>query len=119
MSRVRRYSTITLLIKGYRETAIVREEGETPNDRNDRGNLSIFLSCYLFPERLLLGIRKATAWYNSHLNLNRPPIRGQEPPKVPTIVLMTEDVANRQNAEKTGITSTSGRSPSFFSLQGP
>jgi exosome complex exonuclease DIS3/RRP44 len=68
---------------GYRsETAIVREEGETPNDRNDRG------------------IRKAAAWYSSHLKLNRPPIRGQGPPKIPTIVLMTEDAANRQKAEK-------------------
>ena len=26
--------------KSYRETAIVREEGETPNDRNDRGIVS-------------------------------------------------------------------------------
>ena len=66
-----------------------------------------------------LGIRKAAAWYKSHLNLNRPPIRGQGPPKVPTIVLMTEDAANRQKAEKSGITSTSGEFPAlaefFFS----
>lgn len=66
-----------------------------------------------------LGIRKAAAWYKSHLNLNRPPVRGQGPPKVPTIVLMTEDAANRQKAEKSGITSTSGEFPAlaefFFS----
>ena len=55
-----------------------------------------------------LGIRKATAWYNSHLKLNRFPVRGQSPPKVPTVVLMTEDAANRQKAENSGIASTSG-----------
>ncbi|KAF4611727.1 hypothetical protein D9613_003992 [Agrocybe pediades] len=72
------------------ETAIVREEGETPNDRNDRG------------------IRKATAWYNSHLQLTRPPIRGQ-PSQLPTVVLMTEDAANRRKAEKSSIGATSVR----------
>ncbi|PPR00807.1 hypothetical protein CVT26_012448 [Gymnopilus dilepis] len=73
------------------ETAIIREEGETPNDRNDRG------------------IRKATAWYNSHIKVNRPPIRGQASPKLPTVVLLTEDAANRQKAEKEGLTSVSVR----------
>ncbi|KZP33106.1 RNB-domain-containing protein [Athelia psychrophila] len=68
------------------ETAIVREDGESPNDRNDRG------------------IRKATAWYNSHISLVH---RGKQ--KLPTVVLMTEDVANRQKAEKDGITSISVR----------
>ena len=58
----------------------------------------------------------ATAWYNSHLKLNRPPVRGQAPPKIPTIVLMTEDAANRQKAERSGITSTSGEFPVFFPL---
>ncbi|GLB43614.1 putative RNR ribonuclease family protein [Lyophyllum shimeji] len=73
------------------ETAIVREEGETPNDRNDRG------------------IRKATAWYNDHIRVTRPPIRGQAPPKLPTVVLVTEDADNRQKAEKAGISSISVR----------
>ncbi|KAG5653149.1 hypothetical protein H0H81_002060 [Sphagnurus paluster] len=73
------------------ETAIIREEGETPNDRNDRG------------------IRKAAAWYNDHIRVTRPPIRGQAPPKLPTVVLMTEDVANRQKAEKAGISCISVR----------
>lgn len=83
---------IWIFYNEYRsETAIVREEGETPNDRNDRG------------------IRKATEWYNSHLKLNRPPVRGQGPPKVPTVVLMTEDAANRQKAEKSGVSSISVR----------
>ena len=39
---------------------------------------------------------------------NHPSIRGQSPQKVPTTVLMTEDAANRQKTEKSGITSTSG-----------
>jgi exosome complex exonuclease DIS3/RRP44 len=38
---------------------------------------------------------------------NRPAI-DQSPQKVPTVVLMTEDAANRQKAEKSGITSPSG-----------
>ncbi|EKM74947.1 hypothetical protein AGABI1DRAFT_80468 [Agaricus bisporus var. burnettii JB137-S8] len=71
------------------ETAVIREENETPNDRNDRG------------------IRKTTEWYNSHLQVTRPPIRGQAPPKIPAVVLLTEDVANRQKAESAGITAFS------------
>jgi hypothetical protein len=55
------------------------------------------------------GIRKATAWYNSHLAVNRPPIRGRPAPIVPTVVLMTEDAANRHKAEKGGIFSISGK----------
>jgi exosome complex exonuclease DIS3/RRP44 len=47
-----------------------------------------------------LGIRKATAWYDSHLKS--------------TVVLMTEDAANREKAEKSGITSTSGLVSSFI-----
>ncbi|ETW85530.1 putative exoribonuclease [Heterobasidion irregulare TC 32-1] len=74
------------------ETAVVRENGETPNDRNDRG------------------IRKGTAWYNSHLSLTRPVIRGQTAPSIPTVVLLTDDVANRQKAEKEGIQCLSVRS---------
>ncbi|THV04768.1 RNB-domain-containing protein [Dendrothele bispora CBS 962.96] len=73
------------------ETAIVREEDETPNDRNDRG------------------IRIATAWYNTHISLTRPPIRGQTKNAPPTVVLMTEDAANRQKAEQAGISCISVR----------
>ncbi|KAH8977266.1 RNB-domain-containing protein [Lactarius hatsudake] len=67
------------------ETAVVREVGETPNDRNDRA------------------IRVGTAWYNSHIFLTRPPIRGQPKPTLPTIVLLTEDADNRRKAEKDSI----------------
>ncbi|KAF8656486.1 hypothetical protein AX16_002505 [Volvariella volvacea WC 439] len=73
------------------ETAIVREEGETPNDRNDRG------------------IRKATEWYNSHIQVTRPTIRGQPAPTLPTVVLMTEDAANRRKAEQSGLSCISVR----------
>ncbi|KAH7908909.1 hypothetical protein BJ138DRAFT_1156546 [Hygrophoropsis aurantiaca] len=67
------------------ETAIVREEDESPNDRNDRG------------------IRTATAWYNTHVALSRPPVRGQQQPSPPQIVLLTDDVANREKSQKEGI----------------
>ncbi|KAF5351650.1 hypothetical protein D9756_007734 [Leucocoprinus leucothites] len=83
---------IWIFYNEYRsETAVIREEKETPNDRNDRG------------------IRKATEWYNSHLKVTRPLIRGQAPPKVPAVVLMTEDAANRQIAEKSGLPAISVR----------
>ncbi|KAJ7806157.1 hypothetical protein B0H14DRAFT_2876773 [Mycena olivaceomarginata] len=73
------------------ETAIIREDNESPNDRNDRG------------------IRKATEWYNTHIALSRPVIRGQAKPQIPTVVLLTEDAANRNKAEQSGITATSIR----------
>ncbi|KAJ8508878.1 hypothetical protein ONZ45_g8881 [Pleurotus djamor] len=83
------------------ETAVVREENETPNDRNDRG------------------IRKATAWYNQHITANcrgstssRPTasqsIQNQTLPNV-KVVLITDDVANRRKAEQEGIPCTSLR----------
>ncbi|KAF7319870.1 Exosome complex exonuclease dis3 [Mycena kentingensis (nom. inval.)] len=74
------------------ETAIIRDEDESPNDRNDRG------------------IRKAAQWYNEHIRLTRHVIRGQAKPKLPTVVLMTEDAANRKKAEDSGIPVTSIRS---------
>ncbi|TEB35393.1 RNB-domain-containing protein [Coprinellus micaceus] len=84
--------SIWVFYNEYRsETTVVREENETPNDRNDRG------------------IRKAAAWYSSHLQLSNPPVRGKATPKLPTIVLLTEDAANRQKAEKEGIATLSVR----------
>ncbi|KIY50234.1 RNB-domain-containing protein [Fistulina hepatica ATCC 64428] len=73
------------------ETAVVREQDETPNDRNDRG------------------IRTAASWYNSHIAVTRPLVRGQAPPILPKVVLVTEDAANRQKAEKESIPCTSIR----------
>ncbi|KAI0683293.1 RNB-domain-containing protein [Cytidiella melzeri] len=65
-------------------TAVVRDEEESPNDRNDRA------------------IRKATSWYNTHISLSRPSVRGQTKP-IPTVVLLTDDAANRQKAESEGL----------------
>lgn len=72
------------------ETAVIREEGESPNDRNDRG------------------IRRATSWYNTHISLSRPPVRGQNAPPLPKVVLLTDDVANRVKAEDEGLSCISG-----------
>nr|GAT46083.1 predicted protein [Mycena chlorophos] len=73
------------------ETAIIAEEDESPNDRNDRG------------------IRKAAEWYNEHIKLNRHVVRGQPPSRLPAVVLMTEDAANKRKAEESGIPVTSIR----------
>ncbi|KAL0954735.1 hypothetical protein HGRIS_003688 [Hohenbuehelia grisea] len=77
------------------ETAIVRQEGETPNDRNDRG------------------IRKATAWYNSHIAAHSQPSKAssvmQSMKKPPVVVLITDDVANRRKAEEERIPCSSLR----------
>lgn len=61
-----------------------RGPGERPNDRNDRA------------------IRKAAAWYASHLSANN--IGGQ----FPRIVLLTDDEKNRKIAHEEGIISCSG-----------
>lgn len=48
------------------------------------------------------GIRKAASWYSKHLaSMNNSS-------RVPTVVLLTDDVANRQKAEKERITAISG-----------
>jgi exosome complex exonuclease DIS3/RRP44 len=89
-----------------RETAVVRQESESPNDRNDRGNVE----CILWitkNQTFVLGIRKASAWYTKHLKLTRPAVRGHLA-QLPTIVLLTEDAANREKAGKEGITAMSG-----------
>ncbi|KIK77030.1 hypothetical protein PAXRUDRAFT_835134 [Paxillus rubicundulus Ve08.2h10] len=67
------------------ETAIVREEHETPNDRNDRG------------------IRKGAEWYNVHISLAHPPVRGKRESQLARVILLTDDAANRQKAEAENI----------------
>jgi hypothetical protein len=74
----------------YRETAIVRNPDESPNDRNDRG------------------IRTATAWYNAHIALAHPTVRGQPPAVLPKVVLLTDDAANRRLAKEAGMPAASG-----------
>lgn len=56
------------------------------------------------------GIRMATAWYNAHQSLSRPPVRGKPSRPLPTVVLLSDDVANRQKAEKEGLACMSGLS---------
>ena len=79
-----------------RETAIVREENETPNDRNDRG------------------IRKSVSWYTSHLSQSRTRGRVASQIKPPTVVLLTEDAANRQKAQTQGIIAMGGEGSSKY-----
>lgn len=87
---------------------MVTEEEESPNDRNDRG----LIPCPFYALTSLLtphpAIRKATAWYNTHISLTRPPVRGQ-PRSLPTVVLLTDDAANRQKAESEGLQCMSGK----------
>jgi hypothetical protein len=54
-----------------------------------------------------IGIRKAAEWYNTHLTLAHPPIRGQSK-SAPKVVLITDDYANRQKADKDKIPCISG-----------
>ncbi|KIL69155.1 hypothetical protein M378DRAFT_190389 [Amanita muscaria Koide BX008] len=73
------------------ETAVIREDNETPNDRNDRG------------------IRTATSWYSAHLSLSQGHIRSSSQKKKPSVILLTEDAANRKKAETQGIVTMSVR----------
>ncbi|EJD52508.1 RNB-domain-containing protein [Auricularia subglabra TFB-10046 SS5] len=59
-------------------TAVVRQEGETANDRNDRA------------------IRKATQWYNAHVKSRS---RGQQP----VVVMLSDDRGNLAKAAAQGI----------------
>ena len=68
-----------------RDTYIEREPGEKQNDRNDRA------------------IRKACAWYESHLSINS--AVGQ----FPKIVLLTDDENNRKLAQEEGIVCCTGK----------
>ena len=65
------------------ETAVLRGEGETINDRNDRA------------------VRRAAAWYTSHL--------AQATRKPPTIVVVTNDQENRKRAKKEHVNAVSLR----------
>lgn len=71
--------------KCYRDTYIERQAGEKQNDRNDRA------------------IRKATAWYESHLSL-----KGVGK-LIPRVVLLTDDENNRKLAIEEGIVCCTGK----------
>lgn len=68
----------------HRDTYVERNQGEKPNDRNDRA------------------IRRAASWYASHLSINS--LDG----KFPQIVLLTDDEKNRKLAQEEGIVCCSG-----------
>ncbi|GJJ08443.1 hypothetical protein Clacol_002659 [Clathrus columnatus] len=74
---------------GFRDTAVVRIDGETPNDLNDRS------------------IREAALWYQNHVKQAYSTVKRKE--RLPTIVLITEDSANRSKANSQGIRSMSVR----------
>ncbi|KAG9019626.1 exosome catalytic subunit dis3, partial [Tulasnella sp. 427] len=65
------------------ETSVVRTEDETPNDKNDRS------------------IRVATQWYNEHIIKARH--HGTTERTIPVVVLLTDDLANRERAKDCGI----------------
>lgn len=96
------------------ETAVVRAQDESPNDRNDRG-MRVFLIFTFFSALRstsgprALGIRKATAWYSSHISMINPMIRGRQPKPKPIALLLTDDVQNRIKGEKDGIKCSSGK----------
>ncbi|KAG8287842.1 exosome catalytic subunit dis3 [Homalodisca vitripennis] len=75
-------SVFTFVNEHHKETYVERLPGEKPNDRNDRA------------------IRMTAAWYMSHLSLD---LRNM------SIVLLTDDVANRDLAKKEGLLAVSGK----------
>lgn len=66
----------------HKDTYVVREPGETSNDRNDRA------------------IRVATKWYEEHLAERQQNVKENERTRV---VLITDDAGNRQKAKEEGI----------------
>ncbi|XP_066998770.1 exosome complex exonuclease RRP44 [Anabrus simplex] len=66
----------------HKDTYIEREPGESINDRNDRA------------------IRKTVAWYESHLSGSQ---EGRSKKNRVRIVLLTDDVGNKEYAEKEGL----------------
>ncbi|GAO49346.1 RNB-domain-containing protein [Saitoella complicata NRRL Y-17804] len=67
------------------ETYVIRDAGETINDRNDRA------------------VRVACAWYKKHL---QEAVRGSGT-KVPEVVMLTNDRGNREKAKAEGVVNSS------------
>lgn len=78
------------------ETFVVREKGESINDRNDRGT-------QFRKPKLILAIREAAIWYKSHLTAS---LRASRTP-TPEIVLLTNDQKNLERAKEVGVTGCS------------
>ncbi|KAF8865487.1 RNB-domain-containing protein [Acephala macrosclerotiorum] len=66
------------------ETYVVRDQGESINDRNDRA------------------VRRAVKWYDEHL-LQAVKGAGGKKNKVPAVVMLTDDKENLQKAKRDGI----------------
>ncbi|KUJ07963.1 RNB-domain-containing protein [Mollisia scopiformis] len=66
------------------ETYVVRDEGESINDRNDRA------------------VRRAVKWYDEHL-LQAVTSAGGKKNKVPAVVMLTDDKDNLKKAKRDGI----------------
>ena len=70
------------------ETYVVREEGETINDRNDRA------------------VRRATKWYAEHL-AQAVKASGGRSKKVPAVVMLSDDKDNLRKAKLEGVAASS------------
>ncbi len=68
------------------DTYVVRDRGETINDRNDRA------------------VRKAVQWYSQHLQTA---VRARKSGRVPAVVMISDDRENLQKAEAEGISALS------------
>jgi exosome complex exonuclease DIS3/RRP44 len=66
------------------ETYVVREKGESINDRNDRA------------------VRRAVKWYDEHL-LQAVQAAGGRKEKVPVVVMLSDDKENLRKAKKDGV----------------
>ncbi|KAK4932258.1 hypothetical protein LTR28_011447, partial [Elasticomyces elasticus] len=64
------------------ETYVVRDQGETINDRNDRA------------------VRKATKWYAEHLQRE---VRARKSARCPSVVMVSDDRENLSKAKNDGI----------------
>jgi len=112
-----------------RDSATIRIDNESPNDRNDRGqSLGVpLLSCssYLqnveadqltppsFPPSLRhSAIRHSLRWYNTHLAESSPSSsskgKGKASKGSPFVVMISDDVDNRKKAELEGLKAYSG-----------
>jgi len=91
----------------FSDTAVVRQEDESPNDRNDRGIVEFRLMAIHSHSCLYVGIRTAAQWYRDHLSLANPVIRGQSA-VIPSVVLLTDDVDNRRKASIGQVKTASG-----------
>jgi exosome complex exonuclease DIS3/RRP44 len=70
------------------ETYVVRDEGESINDRNDRA------------------VRRAVKWYSEHLT-QAVRATGARPEKMPAVVMLTDDKDNLKKAKRDGISACS------------